>query len=97
MINELEFYLRSVRNCSNNTKVKYIWNFRKIIKICLNNDWLDKNPFSRYEGKVYEIDKEFLTEEEIQKIYARAPGTSARHIYILLFYGLGEKTGQIDQ
>ncbi|UFH34642.1 phage integrase SAM-like domain-containing protein [Flavobacterium acetivorans] len=97
MINELEFYLRSVRNCSNNTKEKYIWNFRKIIKICLNNDWLDKNPFSRYEGKVYEIDKEFLTEEEIQKIYARAPGTSARHIYILLFYGLGEKTGQIDQ
>jgi len=44
-------------------------NFRKIIKICLNNDWLEKNPFSRYEGKVIEVDKEFLTEEEIQKIY----------------------------
>ena len=70
-ITELEFYLRSVKNCANNTAVKYIRNFRKIIKICMNNDWLDKNPFSKYEGKVYEVDKEFLTEEEIQKIYAK--------------------------
>lgn len=71
MIMELEFYLRSVKNCANNTAVKYIRNFRKIINICLNNDWLDKDPFSKYEGKVYEIDKEYLTEEEIQKIYAK--------------------------
>lgn len=71
MIMELEFYLRSVKNCANNTAVKYIRNFRKIINICLNNDWLDKNPFSKYDGKVYEIDKEFLTEEEIQKIYGK--------------------------
>ena len=70
-ITELEFYLRSVKNCANNTAVKYIRNFRKIIKICLNNDWLEKNPFSKYEGKVYEVDKEFLTEEEIQKIYSK--------------------------
>lgn len=71
MIMELEFYLRSVKNCANNTAVKYIRNFRKIINICLNNDWLDKDPFSKYDGKVYEIDKEFLTEEEIQKIYGK--------------------------
>ena len=71
MITDLEFYLRSVKNCSNNTAVKYVRNFRKIINICLNNDWLEKNPFSKYEGKVYEVDKEFLTEEEIQKIYSK--------------------------
>ena len=32
-ITEYEFYLRSVRNCANNTAVKYIKNFSKIIKI----------------------------------------------------------------
>jgi site-specific recombinase XerD len=68
-VTDLEFYLRSVKNCSNNTAVKYVRNFRKIINICLNNDWIEKNPFSKYEGKVYEVDKEFLTEEEIEKIY----------------------------
>lgn len=70
-INDFEFYLRSVKNCSNNTAVKYVRNFRKIINGCLNNDWIEKNPFSKYEGKVYEIDKEFLTEEELQKIYSK--------------------------
>lgn len=70
-ITDLEFYLRSVKNCGNNTAVKYVRNFRKIINICLNNDWIEKNPFSKYEGKVYEVDKEFLTEEEIQKIYSK--------------------------
>lgn len=37
-ITDYEFYLRSVRNCANNTAVKYIKNFSKIIKICLAND-----------------------------------------------------------
>ena len=43
-VTEFEFYLRSVKKCNNNTAVKYVRNFRKIIKICLDNDWLDKNP-----------------------------------------------------
>lgn len=70
-ITDFEFYLRSAKNCSNNTAVKYIRNFRKIINGCVKNEWIDKNPFSKYEGKVYEIDKEFLTEEELQKIYSK--------------------------
>lgn len=35
---DYEFYLRAVRNCSNNSAVKYIKNFKKIINICLNNE-----------------------------------------------------------
>jgi hypothetical protein len=37
-ITDYEFYLRSVRKCANNTAVKYIKNFNKIIKLCLAND-----------------------------------------------------------
>lgn len=70
-ITEFEFYLRSVKNCANNTAVKYVRNLRKIVNICLNNDWLEKDPFSKYEGKVYEVDKEFLTEDELKKIYSK--------------------------
>ena len=44
-ITDYEFWLRSVRNCANNTAVKYIKNFSKIIKICLANNWIDRNPF----------------------------------------------------
>ena len=49
---DYEFYLRTVRNCSNNSAVKYIKNFQKIINICLNNEWMSKNPFIGYKSKI---------------------------------------------
>jgi site-specific recombinase XerD len=67
-ITDYEFWLRSVRNCANNTAVKYIKNFNKIIKLCLANDWLDKNPFANYKSKVKEVERVYLSEEEIQNI-----------------------------
>lgn len=67
-IADYEFYLRSVRNCANNTTVKYIKNFHKIIKICLDNDWMIKNPFSNYKAKLKEVEREYLSEDEIQSL-----------------------------
>jgi site-specific recombinase XerD len=67
-ITDYEFFLRSVRNFANNTTVKYIKNFTKIIKICLDNDWMDKNPFSKYKSKLREVERVYLSEVEIQNI-----------------------------
>jgi site-specific recombinase XerD len=67
-IMEYEFYLRSVRKCNNNTAVKYIKNFSKIIKICLANHWIDRNPFANYKAKVKEVERVYLSEDEIQNI-----------------------------
>ena len=67
-ITDYEFYLRSVRNCANNTTVKYIKNFHKIIKICLDNDWITRNPFSNYKAKLKEVEREYLSEDEIQSL-----------------------------
>ena len=68
-VTEFEFYLRSVKKCNNNTAVKYVRNFRKIIKICLDNDWMEKDPTTRYEGKMKEVERDFLTEDELNRIY----------------------------
>jgi site-specific recombinase XerD len=67
-VTDYEFFLRSVRNCANNTAVKYIKNFNKIIKLCLANDWMYKNPFANYKSKVKEVERVYLSEEEIQSI-----------------------------
>ena len=67
-VTDYEFWLRSVRNCANNTAVKYIKNFSKIIKLCLANDWLDKNAFANYKSKVKEVERIYLSEKEIQNI-----------------------------
>jgi len=70
-ITDFEFYLRSVRHCNNNSAVKYIKNFGKIIKICIANGWLDKNPFVNYKSKVKEVERIFLSEDEIQSIASK--------------------------
>ncbi len=67
-VTEYEFYLRSVRKCNNNTSVKYIKNFGKIIRICIANGWLDKSPFVNYKSKVKEVERAYLVQEEIQAI-----------------------------
>jgi site-specific recombinase XerD len=70
-ITDYEFYLRSVRKCNNNTAVKYIKNFGKIIRICIANGWLDKSPFVNYKSKVKEVERAFLVKEEIQAIVSK--------------------------
>ena len=67
-VTEYEFYLRSERKCANNTAVKYIKNFHKIINQCLANGWLDKDPFTNYKSKVKEVIREYLSENEIEEI-----------------------------
>ncbi len=67
-ITEYEFYLRSERKCANNTAVKYIKNFHKIINQCLANGWLNKDPFANYKAKVKEVVREFLSEAEIEEM-----------------------------
>jgi integrase len=67
-VTSYDFYLRSVRKCSNNTTIKYLKNFKKIILICLASGWLTVDPFVNYKAKIKVVDREFLTEEEIKRI-----------------------------
>ncbi len=65
-ITSYEFYLKSVCNCCQNTTSKYIKNFGKIIRICLANGWLQKNPFINYKNKMDEVERALSSMEEIE-------------------------------
>ena len=67
-ITDYEFFLRTKRKCSNNTAIKYVKNFQKVINICVSNDWLNKSPFTNYKPKIKEVVRDFLFEEEIKAI-----------------------------
>jgi len=67
-ITRLEYYLKTERNCSHNTAIKYITNFKKIIRIALANNWIQDDPFVNWKAKLKIVDREFLTEGEIQKL-----------------------------
>ena len=67
-ITSFEFYLKSKRGCNHNSTTKYIKNFKKIIRIALANNWINKDPFLNYKVRLKEVKREFLSEEEVQRM-----------------------------
>jgi integrase len=67
-ITGFEYYLKTTRNCAHNSAIKYITNFKKIIRIAYANDWISKDPFIHWKAKLKIVDREFLTSDEIQKM-----------------------------
>ena len=64
-LTDYDFFLRSVRKCSNNFAVKYIKNLKKTIKICLANGWILRDPSANFKATVREIDRVCLTDLEV--------------------------------
>ena len=73
-ITGFEYYLKTTRNCAHNTAIKYITNFKKIIRIAYANDWINKDPFIHWKAKLKIVDREFLTEKELQKLVEKEFG-----------------------
>ncbi|HSI69793.1 MAG TPA: site-specific integrase, partial [Gillisia sp.] len=65
-ISGLEYYLKTERKCSHNSALKYITNFKKIIRIAFANEWIKRDPFLHWKGTLKIVDREFLSQEEIQ-------------------------------
>ncbi len=92
-ISSYDFFLKSVRKCSNNTTIKYLKNFKKIIRICIANGWLDKDPFLYYKPRYKEVNRVILDEQEIQiignKQFTTERLTAVRDIFLFsCFTGL---------
>lgn len=60
--------IKSLRNCANNSAVKYIKNFGKILRICLANGWITFNPMRNCKAKLKRVDRVFLSTDELDKI-----------------------------
>jgi site-specific recombinase XerD len=67
-INDFDFYLRNTRNCNNNSTLKYIRNFGKIVKQCYANGWIERDPFLNYRGKIKVVERVYLTSDELQDL-----------------------------
>ncbi|WP_298288524.1 site-specific integrase [uncultured Lutibacter sp.] len=89
-INGFEYYLKTARNCGHNTAIKYITNFKKIIRIAYANDWISKDPFFNWKARLKIVDREFLSEGEIQKMIEKELHTSrldqVKDIFIFCCY-----------
>ncbi len=70
-ITDFEFYLKSQQRCNHNTTIKYLSNFRKVINVCIKNNWLIKDPFFGYKMSKKEVVRDFLNEDEVQTMAAK--------------------------
>ncbi|WP_238476826.1 phage integrase SAM-like domain-containing protein [Chryseobacterium potabilaquae] len=70
-LNDFELFLRTERLCNNNSAVKYIRNLGKVIRICIANGWIQKDPFVNYHSKIKEVTRVFLNESEMSAISSK--------------------------
>lgn len=92
-ISGFEHYLKSQKNCAHNTATKYIVNFKKIMRIALANQFIDKDPFFHWKSNWKTKEREFLTSTELntlaQKEFSIARLEQVRDIFLFCcFTGL---------
>jgi len=89
-IREYEHYMRTVKNCANNTTVKYIRNIGKILRWAEQKELIKKNPLSILKYHIHEVDKVFLTDIELdavlKKTFVSKINPCQRCICFLLLY-----------
>lgn len=70
-VKDYEAYMRTERGCNNNSTVKYIMNFGKIVKEAMNRGWLHVDPFRSIKFHLEEVDKPFLSQPELHIIMTK--------------------------
>jgi site-specific recombinase XerD len=89
-VQDFDYFLRTVKNCNNNTTIKYVKNFSKIVRICCVYGWLDKYPFTNYKAKIKEVERIFLSQDELDQLYAKELGNkrleTVRDIFMFSCY-----------
>ncbi len=77
-ITEFESFLRThkpvdhQRPLTNNGIMKHMERFRKVTTMGVKLEWLKKDPFEKYKLSFIKVDKEFLTDQELQVIKERS-------------------------
>jgi len=64
-VKDYEFYLKTVKNISHNTAVKYITNFKKIVLLAIDKEIITADPFKRFKAKKIKIHKKPLSAHEL--------------------------------
>lgn len=67
-VKEFEHFIKTEKGCAQNATVKYLKNFKKIIRHALSNKWIDGDPFAEIHFRQTASNREFLTEEELNKL-----------------------------
>ena len=66
--NSFQYYLQGEKGLSINSSGKMIKNLKKIIRDCVNKNWIDKDPFWNYKVKHIDPKIPYLNSEELKAL-----------------------------
>lgn len=67
-LTDYEFYLKTEWKLHHNSAMVCQKKLKKIIRLCVANDWLDKDPFKAYKITSKETHRNFLLKEELDQL-----------------------------
>lgn len=67
-VKEFEHFIKTEKECAQNATVKYLKNLKKITRHALVNKWINGDPFAEIHFRQTASNREFLTEEELNKL-----------------------------
>ncbi len=89
-IKDLEFWYKTERNCAHNSTIKYLKNFKKIIRLAIANEIITRDPFANIRFSLEEVERDFLEDHELQAIISKEFSierlAQVRDIFIFLLY-----------
>lgn len=87
---DFEHYLRVNDNIALNTCTKYIRGLKKIMNMCVANEWLNRNPFDNFKCTTTATIREVLTDNELTQIENKEFGierlNEVRDIFLFCCY-----------
>lgn len=66
-----EFFMKTAKRCQQNTVIRYMKCFKKVINLAIANEWIARNPFAGIKFHEVPVSKEFLTMEEINTMMGK--------------------------
>ena len=67
-VRSFEFYMKTEKKCQQNTVIRYMKCFKKVINLAIANEYITRNPFAGIKFHEVAVNKEFLTMEEINRM-----------------------------
>lgn len=67
-ITDFEYFLKTTDNLDHNTCISYLKKVKKITALSVKNEWLVRNPFLGFKCVTHDVEREVLTDDEIQRL-----------------------------
>lgn len=68
LVRDFEFFMKTEKKCQQNTMIRYMKCFKKVINLAIANEYISRNPFVGIKFHEVPVNKEFLTMEEVTRI-----------------------------